>query len=157
MRRDHLKRLLYEFKRLQELGWTVILISHADLQSITDPQLASSYNRWHPDIEPKSWKLVKRQMTAVLFMKFISKVETNDTGQVRGVGGSSRAIYCNSADTHEAKNRSGMSSFFVLPSNPAEMWSKLMFEMKKNKPTAAPKPSTKPTPKPTPYTGAPKR
>lgn len=130
LRMDYVRPFLSVLKKLNGLGWNIVLIFHSKIKRFSNPT-GGEYDRYIPDCDAQIWDLIHRQMDAVFFMNFLTQT-AKESGVVKGVGGTTRVLYTQKTDAFEAKNRFKMSPSMILSNDPSKMWSQLQAETKKN-------------------------
>lgn len=119
---EHMMDLLALFDRLRSKGMHVVLLAHAKLSRVEDPEAVGSYDRFELKMEKKGAALVKEWADALLFLNFRTKVVTEKGKSVgKGQGGEERTIYTTRHAARDAKNRHGLPDRLDVPrSNPAQ-------------------------------------
>jgi len=118
---EELMELLTLFDRLRTKGLHVVLLAHAKMVRVEDPETVGAYDRYELKMEKKGAALVKEWADALLFANFKTKIVTEKGKQVgKGQGGEERVIYCTRHAARDAKNRHHMPDRVDMPKvNPA--------------------------------------
>ncbi len=104
-------------KLLEDLDCMVILLSHCAVETFKDPT-NDDHDRYVAALAKDTWGVTKRWADACLFGTFISTVDVDG----KGTGGEDRILYTTHRDTHDAKNRYGMSPEIDMPNYPKQVW-----------------------------------
>ena len=122
----------------------IIALAHSRIATFKNPE-GADFDRFVPDLHPKTWALSHKWADAVLFIHYETYVDA-DRADLRGKarGGSRRRIFTQRAAAFDAKNRHGLPAEIDGGRNAAEAWLNLATAMKAAK-TAAP---TTPDPAP---------
>ena len=123
---DVLREIIAILDKLQdERGMMVIIIAHAKVETMEDPRLSETYQRYSPNLHRSCSSVWREWVDEVLFLAY--KVETVKTKEgfnrirVTGAGEGGRIIYCEARPAFTAKNRMGLPSeipFHVHQSDP---------------------------------------
>lgn len=108
-------KLLNLLSDVIEAGMNVVLTAHASIRKFDQPDESASYNRWALSLidatKMSNSAKVKEWADTVLFVNFITTVETVGTGkQAKGKarGGQKRIMHCQHHACWDAKNRWGL-------------------------------------------------
>lgn len=113
-------RLLRVLDDLAAAGKLVLLLSHVAVKNFRNP-MGADYDRYVSDCHSKTWGVTHRWADAVLFYTFFSVIKER-----KGVGGTTRMLYCTRTDAYDAKNRFGLPDVIDVPEEPSKsfgtMW-----------------------------------
>jgi len=127
--------LLAKLDALRERrGATILLLSHCKVKTFKNPE-AADYDRWVSDIHDKTWSATAKWSDAILFGNFYVAVEGGATGERpkkgKGVGGTSRVLYCERRSAFDAKNRYGMPESIDVPADASQNWAVIWNNIRK--------------------------
>lgn len=103
---EHIGKLLNYLNEMQQEGWNIVLLAHAQLRKFEQPDEIGAYDRWELKLAKKSCSLVKEWADAVLFCNYRTFVVDAD-GRKKAQGGQ-RVIFTNHHPAWDAKNRWGL-------------------------------------------------
>jgi len=110
--------------QLEALEIFILALSHCAITTFKDP-MNDDHDRYVAALNANLWGAARRWADACLFGTFESIVD--DEG--KGIGGTDRVLFTEHRDTHDAKNRYGMTSEINMPADPAEMFNTLWLEL----------------------------
>lgn len=115
--------------RLTEMSerWNVLLIAHASVKTIADPQLGTPYDQWQLRLQDRSADMIKQSVDMLLFAQLQRSIdkETPKARKGRAIINDDREMWTSPVTGVVAKNR------FNLP-NPMEFtWEALQSAMEK--------------------------
>lgn len=126
-------------------GMMVLFLSHTKINTFKNPS-GPDYDRWAPDMHPKTWALTQRWLDAVFFGDFEVAVDApgkdNLLKKGKAVGNSIRVLYTTESPSFDAKNRMGLPEDIDVGDSAADAWKNLADAIKQSrKPedTTAPK------------------
>jgi hypothetical protein len=127
--------LLDRLREVKRMG--VIALAHSRVSTFKNPE-GADFDRFVPDLHPKTWALTHKWADAVLFLNYETYVDS-DRADLRGKarGGSRRKLYTHRTAAFDAKNRHGLPAEIDGGRSAAEAWLNLATAMKAAK-TAAP-------------------
>jgi hypothetical protein len=109
--------------RLTEMSerWNVLLIAHAAVKTITDPQLGAPYDQWQLRLQDKSADIIKQSVDLLLFAQLARTIdkETPKARKGRAITSEDREMWTSPITGVVAKNR------FNLPNPMAFEWEAL--------------------------------
>ena len=110
--------MLAKLDRLRHQGMNVILLSHAKIGGVKNPD-GSDYTQFTADCRKETWSVTARWADAVLFYRFVTVVDAVKQGKGKGIGGADREVRTEGRDAFVAKNRYGMPPVIEVPADPA--------------------------------------
>lgn len=122
---DFLVRLdALRFKR--RMG--IMLLCHTKITTFKNPE-GPDYDRYQPDMHPKTWSLTNKWADVILFGNFETAVAGGTVGEGtkqgrkgKGTGGSFRMLYTERCAAYDAKNRLGLPPEVEMGNSPIEAW-----------------------------------
>jgi hypothetical protein len=105
---ERISRLLMQFDELIDAGKNVALIAHSKIARFEAPDALAAYDRYELKLSKQSSPLVKEWADELWFMRFKTKVSTNENGKGKGLGGKERIIQTTHSAAYDAKTRSGL-------------------------------------------------
>jgi hypothetical protein len=128
------RELLGALDRLREAKrMGILLLAHGKITTFKNPE-GNDYDRYTPDLHPKTWGLTHKWADYVLFLNFETFVENGRTQRAKGKGGTRRVLYTERTAAFDAKNRHGLPERIDGGDSAAETWSNLAAAMKAAKP-----------------------
>ena len=108
---------------------TIVLLAHSKIASFKNPS-GPDYDRYVPDISPKTWSLTHKWSDGVLFWNFETQIgqvqENKKSGTKKGkLLSQSRILYCQSTGAYDAKNRLGLPPEIDMGKSPQQAWAAL--------------------------------
>jgi hypothetical protein len=105
---------------------TIVVLSHARVSTFKNPE-GPDYDRFQPDVTPKTWSLTHKWADAVLFWNFevqVAQVQENRKAQTKKgkLIGQNRILYTQNAGAYDAKNRLGLPLEIDMGNSPQEAW-----------------------------------
>lgn len=86
-------------------GCNVVLIGHASLERLHDPEIGDT-DHWAPDLDKRIVPLISRRVDAMLFLKYkTTAVQFEGDSKKRAVGGTERVLGCSHTAAYDAKCR----------------------------------------------------
>jgi hypothetical protein len=87
----------------------VVLIAHSTVHNVTEPGMATGYDRYELNLGKRVASLAKQWPDAVLFARYKDIIVDGERGEkTHAIGGRDRVIYCNHTAALDAKNRFGL-------------------------------------------------
>ena len=127
--------LLDRLRESKRMG--ILALAHSRVATFKNPGSAD-YDRFLPDLHPKTWALTHKWSDAVMFLNFETYVDSDRPElKGKGKGGSRRKLYTQRTAAFDAKNRHGLPAEIDGGRSAAEAWTNLASAMKAAK-TAAP-------------------
>ena len=102
----------------EERKMTVVCLCHTKVAPFKNPE-GPDYDRYQPDMHPKTWGLTHKWADAVLFLNFETFTE-KDGQRSKGKGGQQRIMFAERHAAYDAKNRHGLPPEIILGETPAE-------------------------------------
>jgi hypothetical protein len=131
---------------------TIVVLSHAKVSTFKNPE-GPDYDRFQPDVTPKTWSLTHKWADAVLFWNFeaqVAQVQENRKAQTKKgkLIGQNRILYTQNAGAYDAKNRLGLPPEIDMGNSPQESWQALKTAIvaARKQPQSQLKPEPQPTP-----------
>jgi hypothetical protein len=118
--REYWQKILDRLTDMSE-RWNVLLLSHAQIKTITDPSVGTPFDQWKLRMGDKSQDLVKQSVDMILFANLSKTIDKENPRAKKGralVSGD-REMWTSPATGVEAKNR------FKLPSPMPFEWAAL--------------------------------
>lgn len=113
------RTLLSDLDRLRESRkMTIVCLCHTKVATFKNPE-GPDYDRYTPDMHPKTWGLTHKWADAVLFLNFETFTE-KDGARTKGKGGQQRIMFTERHAAYDAKHRHGLPPDIILGSSPAE-------------------------------------
>jgi hypothetical protein len=131
---DGLERL----RRERRMG--VLALCHSKIAPFKNPE-GPDYDRFTPDLHPKTWGLTHRWADYVLFLNFETHVDAGRSPRPKGKGGTRRVLYTARTAAYDAKNRHGLPERIDCGDSAAEAWANLAAAMRAAR-NAVPAPQT---------------
>jgi hypothetical protein len=102
---------------------TIVLLMHCSIKEFKNP-LAANYDRYVPAMHHETWALTLKWLDACVFVNFETAVKTDKATakKGKGMGGTSRVMYCERTAGWDAKNRHGLPAEIDLGETPDEAW-----------------------------------
>lgn len=94
--------LLKRLDRVRDRGIRLICLAHSTVKPFHNPA-GDDYDRYFPDMHPKTWTLTAKWADIIMFGNFLVTVEEG-----KGAGGHHRVLYTEYTAAWEAKNRHGL-------------------------------------------------
>ena len=131
---------------------TIMVLSHAKISTFKNPE-GPDYDRFQPDVTPKTWSLTHKWADAVLFWNFevqLGQVQENrKAGTKKGkLIGQNRILYTQNAGAYDAKNRLGLEPEIDMGDSPQEAWLALKTAIIAARKQPQPQPQREPQPTP---------
>jgi hypothetical protein len=120
---DALERL----RRERQMG--VLVLGHSKVAPFKNPE-GPDYDRFTPDVHPKTWGLTHKWADYVLFLNFEAYVDAAKSPRPKGVGGTRRVLHTERAAAFDAKNRHGLPPRIDGGAGAAEAWANLAAAMR---------------------------
>jgi hypothetical protein len=106
----------------------IMLLCHTKVTTFKNPE-GPDYDRYQPDMHPKTWALTHKWSDVVLFGNFETAVAGGSIGEGvkqgrkgKGTGGSYRMLYTERCAAYDAKNRLGLPPEIEMGGSPVEAW-----------------------------------
>jgi len=131
---------------------TIVVLSHARVSTFKNPE-GPDYDRFQPDVTPKTWSLTHKWADAVLFWNFevqVAQVQENRKAQTKKgkLIGQNRILYTQNAGAYDAKNRLGLPLEIDMGNSPQEAWLALKTAIIAARKQPQPQPQREPQPTP---------
>jgi hypothetical protein len=107
----------------------VLALCHSKIAPFKNPE-GPDYDRFTPDLHPKTWGLTHRWADYVLFLNFETHVDAGRSPRPKGKGGTRRVLYTARTAAFDAKNRHGLPEQIDGGNSAAEAWANLAAAMK---------------------------
>jgi len=118
--------LLKALDRLRnERRMAVIMLGHTRVATFKNPE-GPDYDRFTPDVHPKTWGLTHKWADYVLFLHFETFVEEGKSTRAKGKGGTRRVIHSERSSAWDAKNRFGLPNRIDCGASPQQAWKNLV-------------------------------
>lgn len=109
-----------------ERRMTIMLLCHTKVTTFKNPE-GADFDRYQPDMSPKTWSLTHKWADVVMFGNFETIVgsvnENKKTGAQKGKGISqTRLLLTENHAAYDAKNRLGLAPEIEMGNSPAEAW-----------------------------------
>lgn len=105
---ERISRILMSLDELIDAGKNVVLIAHSRIARFEAPDALAAYDRYELKLSKQSSPLVKEWADELWFMRFKTKVSTNENSKGKGLGGKERIIQTTHTAAYDAKTRSGL-------------------------------------------------
>jgi hypothetical protein len=128
--RDVLDRL-DRLRRDRRMG--VLALCHSRVAAYKNPE-GPDYDRFTPDLHPKTWGLTHKLSDYVLFLNFESHVDAGRSPRPKGQGGTRRVLHTERTAAYDAKNRHGLPARIDGGESAAEAWANLAAAMRAARP-----------------------
>ena len=125
------RRFLAALDRLRaERRMMILTLCHTKVAPYKNPE-GPDYDRFTPELHPKTWGLTHKWADYVLFLHFASHVEAarNQT-KGKGRGGRRRVLYTMRTAAYDAKNRHGLPDEIDSGDSAADLWNNFAAAMK---------------------------
>jgi hypothetical protein len=101
--------------------WNILLISHAQIKTITDPAIGTPFDQWKMRVADKSQDVIKQSIDLLLFVNLIRTVSKDSPRARKGraIVSEDREMWTSPSTGIEAKNR------FSLPQTMPFSWQAL--------------------------------
>lgn len=120
--------LLEKLREKKNMG--IILIAHTKVAPFRNPE-GPDYDRYVPDLNPKTWGLAYKWADLVLFAQFETFVDENKKfARPKGKDGQTRILNTERTAAFDAKNRLGLPSEIECGDSPAQAWKNLVAAIK---------------------------
>lgn len=136
------RELLNELDKLRdERGMTIFFLSHAKIQTFKNPS-GADFDRWVPEMHPKTWSVTKGWLDCTLFGNFevvvrSGKKETDAGRKGKAADVAARILYTNSDNpTYDAKNRFGLPAEIEMGDSPKQAWDNFTTALKESRKVA---------------------
>jgi hypothetical protein len=128
----HWREFLNGLDRLRtDKNMSVMLLGHSIVKPFKNPS-GPDYDRYQPDIHPKTWAITHKWADLVLFANYY--VETSkEGGRTKGKGGQDRIMYTEYTAAFEAKNRHGIPNEINMGTSGSDAWGHLVAALKSAK------------------------
>ena len=124
------RQLLDALDRLRrERRMGVLALCHSRVAPFKNPE-GPDYDRFTPDLHPKTWALTHRWADYVLFLNFDTYVDAGKAQRAKGKGGSGRVLHTERTAAFDAKNRHGLPDRIDGGDGAAEAWANLAAAMR---------------------------
>jgi hypothetical protein len=128
------RELLSALDRLRaEKNMAILALCHSRISTFKNPE-GSDFDRFTPELHPKTWALTHRWADYVLFLNFETYVDSGKT-KPKGVGGTRRVLHTERTAAFDAKNRHGLPPRIECGSSAVEAWSNLVAAMRAGRTT----------------------
>jgi hypothetical protein len=105
-----------------ERRMTIALISHTRVQTFKNPA-GADFDRYQPDLHPKTWALTSKWCDVILFGNFEVVVGDIQGKAKKGKAiGQNRMLYTDNHAAYEAKNRLGLVPEIEMGNSAQEAW-----------------------------------
>jgi hypothetical protein len=104
-------KILDRLTNMSEL-WNILLISHAQIKTITDPQVGTPFDIWKMRVADKSQDVIKQSIDLLLFVNLARTVSKDSPRARKGraIVSEDRELWTAPTTGIEAKNRMGLPS-----------------------------------------------
>jgi hypothetical protein len=109
MSSEEFGKLLNALTDMQERGWNVVLLAHAQIKKFEQPDEIGAYDRWELKMSKKCSALTKEWADALLFCNYKTLVVETENKTKKGQGGR-RVIFTSHHPAWDAKNRWGVAA-----------------------------------------------
>jgi hypothetical protein len=124
------RELLVALDRLREVRrMGIVALCHARIAPFKNPE-GADYDRFTPDLHPKTWGLTHKWADYVLFLNFDTYVDADRSQRAKGKGGTRRVLHTERTAAFDAKNRHGLPERIDCGDSAAEAWDNLSAAMK---------------------------
>lgn len=128
----HWREFLNALDRLRtDKNMSVMLLGHSIVKPFKNPN-GADYDRYQPDIHPKTWALTHKWADLVLFANYFVQT-TKEGGRTKGKGGQDRVMYTEYTAAYEAKNRHNLPGEISMGTSGPEAWGNLVTALKASK------------------------
>lgn len=126
-------------ERLRESkNMSIVLLAHTKVATFKNPE-GPDYDRFVPDMSPKTWGLTYKWCDVALFAQFETFVsEDRKFQKPKGTGGQTRILCTERTAAFDAKNRLGLPAEIECGTSPTEAWSNLHKAMREAKTKVTP-------------------
>lgn len=137
-------KFMARLEKIRDSGMDVIILGHSRTKEVKNP-IGANYDRFEPDVYPKTWGPTARTADIILFGKFHTIVQqaardkAKSIAEAKGkaIGGIDRVIFTSPCDAWVAGNRYGMDSEIWLNGvAPEDMWNTIAAQIGRQKATA---------------------
>lgn len=110
-----------------ERKMAIMLLCHTKVGTFKNPE-GPDFDRYQPDMNPKTWALTSKWADIILFGNFETVVQGGTIGEGtkqgrKGKGaGSIRMLYTQRSAAYDAKNRIGLASEIEMGGSPEQAW-----------------------------------
>lgn len=119
------RQLLTALDRLRRSGMSVLLIGHSIVKPYKNPQ-GEDYDRYVPDVHPKTWGITEKWADMVLFLQYVTVVDKDGKAQ----GGQDRIMLTEHHPAYMAKNRNGLPGEIEMGDSGEAAWGNLANALK---------------------------
>jgi AAA domain len=129
--------LLEALDRLREARrMGIIALGHSKISPFKNPE-GSDYDRFTPDVHPKTWSLTHKWSDYAFFLNFETHVDAGKAAKPKGKGGTRRVLHTERTAAFDAKNRHGLPARIDCGESAAEAWASLAAAMKAGRPVTS--------------------
>lgn len=105
-----------------ERRMTIMLLCHTKVTTFKNPE-GADFDRYQPDMSPKTWSLTHKWADVVMFGHFETVVQVENKRNMKGKGISqSRLLLTENHAAYDAKNRLGLEPEIEMGNSPADAW-----------------------------------
>lgn len=117
------RELLISLDRLrEERKMGIICLCHTKVAPFKNPE-GPDYDRYQPDMHPKTWSLTHKWADVVMFGNFETFIDKESPkGRAKGKGGQDRFLYTERSAAFDAKNRHGLPGQIAMKPDAAGAW-----------------------------------
>lgn len=120
------QKLLDLMTRVNEKGVTPLLLAHADIKTVKNPE-GPDYDQYTPRIPAQIWEPTQEWLDMILFgqLETFVKGEKDPKKKGKGVGGQDRILRCERTATAVAKNRHNLPEIIHCGTGAQNAWNAL--------------------------------
>jgi hypothetical protein len=107
----------------------VLALCHSKVAPFRNPE-GPDYDRFTPDLHPRTWGLTHKWADYVLFLNFETVVDAGKAPRAKGLGGTRRVLHAERAAAFDAKNRHGLPPRIDGGAGASEAWANLAAAMR---------------------------
>lgn len=125
---------LQKLDKVHATGVAIIILCHTKTANAPNP-MGADYLRYATDLSEKKWSVTAKWADAVLFGTYFVDVKGGNKdkdGNVKGgkaIGGNERHLHTGESAVMPCKNRFGMETVIVMPSDPALTYETIMSQI----------------------------
>jgi hypothetical protein len=135
------RELLNALDRLRaERHMAILALCHSRVAPFKNPE-GPDFDRFTPDLHPKTWGLTHKWADYVLFLNFDTFVDAGRSPRPKGKGGTRRVLHTERTAAFDAKNRHGLPPQIDCGESANEAWANLTAAMKAGRATPPPEES----------------
>lgn len=134
--RDEAKKqfveMLDRLATIRDKGINVLMLGHAEVETVNDPMLNSSYHKFQPKLDKRVSGVLREFCDDVLFATFKAYAKEQEKGMTKTFSDGVRVVYTEWRPAFYAKNRSG------LPFEMALDWKEFVEYRERGQPNSIP-------------------